>query len=142
MSVDHSESAAPPQVFNADIDSVPLVEIGTDVRAYRIDPSTGQRTDESEGFFGTAWHGEGAPEGGVHKGHCLYVLPPGKDEKSPSHTSGIDRIDSMCDGSYWLYTLSKNKSVYRLEIVQPPIAPAEQVGLLRKVWRGTFGKLL
>ena len=134
MYENQSELPSLPSVVESDLDHVPGVEIGTQVKAYKIDPDTGKQIGDSNAFVGMAYNGVGASEGGVYQHKSLYVLPPGRSPHSPSHTSGIERIDKMSDGSYWLKTPN---SMYRLEIVEPSPSKEleENIGCFRRIFQ-------
>ncbi|PIR50036.1 hypothetical protein COU79_01610 [Candidatus Peregrinibacteria bacterium CG10_big_fil_rev_8_21_14_0_10_54_7] len=106
-----SQEFSLPTVVEGDLEEIPGVEVGTDVTMGKIDPATGEFLAASFDFNGKVARGQLNIEGRAGKGCALYVRPQGADKSN--HTSTIQRIDRMSDGSFWLHTVN---SVYRLMI--------------------------
>lgn len=113
--------AALPTVAEDNLEQVPGVQKGTRISLEKIDPKTGAVLP-SRDMSGTlaAWNEN---KGWAKKKMALYVMTAHEEQLAkkhpgseiiPTHTSGIDRIRRMSDGSYWLTT--ESGSTYRLRI--------------------------
>jgi len=104
-----------PRVLQADLAEIPEVGPGTEVTVTKIDLLTGEQVISQVDLNGKVWSGQKNMNGVVGTGLMMYVRPT--DTNSSNHTSVIERIDQMSDGSYWLHT---RHSVYRLVIGKAP----------------------
>jgi hypothetical protein len=139
-----------PLVVEKNIAAIKDVFGGDWIRLTKIDPETGKAVGGKilSGQLSSKM-GVLNPPGGVRiqtgKNVCLFT--PRKEKLD--HTSSIERIEKLQDGTYLLFT--KNESCYRLEKESPlgdaPDAPTEvspQISTHRKTFweriKGLFGR--
>lgn len=94
----------PVAVEESDIAEVPFAFTGTDMHMQKVQPESGVLYGPA--IEGIVQQGKSAPQGGIKKGQQLYY-------GNGRHTSPIERIDHMADGSYWVKTRTSH---YRIEV--------------------------
>ena len=104
----HAESS--PQAAPENVENIPEIPYGTRLKLQKIDPKTFVDIPQRAPLNGSLWKfGDTPAKYGISVGHKVWMDSSG--DHAPDHTSVVQRIERMPDGSYRIHTLS---SVYRV----------------------------